>query len=449
MKNIKYLYIILLTFIGISFLSSCVKEKWEEPEPIVQNVNFSDSAGYNLFKIRDLKQLCLTDTFKIADTILYDIDNDGVKDPVLAKSIFIEGTVISSDEEGNFFKKVIIQDSTAGIEIGIELYSIFTDYPLGQKIAIKCGGLYLGNDNGDVKLGTLYFEDGVWNFGRIQSQEIVDAHFFKMSDGKLIEPKVFKINELAANNKTTLVKLENVQFFWRSVGESFGDVTLNSSGVGHYIEDLAGNRVLLYTSSYSSFADYSIPEGNGTIVGIYGVYGSTKQLYINCYEDVQFTNPRVGPFFIEDFPESVGSFTAYSVKGDDVWTGAFYDDGCVVMDSQGEEDWLISPEIDFSDKSGAILNFRHALNYITTWDDYNLLYSTDYDGISDPSVTGTWTNIDGWKTIQGNSWTFFNSPDLDMSALDGEPKVYFAFKYTSPDNDRGTWEISEFSLKTE
>ncbi len=444
MNTKKIIYISVIIAFIISLSTACIKDKWEDPEPQIYPENF-DTINYNIISIKDLQAM-----YKPGDTT------------ILGDSIVIIGTVISSDNDGNIYKKMYVQDSTAGIVIPIDLYNISKDYPFGQKIAIKCGGLFITFD-GNYSLGALYSEmlgtDTIWNIGRIQGLAAVKAHIFKLDGGKPIVPKVLKISQLLTATTSTLVKLENVQFYINSVGKTYADPEINLASVGHYIEDINNvplQQILLYTSSYSTFAGDSVPYGNGSVVGIFGKYSGNKQLYINKVSDVKFNNPRKGTFYDESFPISIGTFTQYSVLGSiDTWfwqtfdTGTGGNIGCVTMAANGQEDWLISPALDFTGKSGIKLNFRHAINNITSWTDHNLYVSSDYDGVSNPNTNGTWTAITGWKTGVGSSWTFFTTTDLDVSAYDGKTNVHFAFKYTSPSTKHGTWEISRFSLKTD
>ena len=54
----------------------------------------------------------------------------------------IEGVVTANDSSGNFYKQIIIQDSTAGIAINIDDYNLYTAYPVGRNVFIKFKRLY-------------------------------------------------------------------------------------------------------------------------------------------------------------------------------------------------------------------------------------------------------------------------------------------------------------------
>jgi hypothetical protein len=159
---------------------------------------------------------------------------------------------------------------------------------------------------------------------------------------------------------------------------------------------------------------------------------------------------QIPSFFEENFTTTLGSFTAFNVVGAQVWEWENYDGGCAVMSGfEGQdfdnEDWLVSPEIDLSSRTNVNLNIREAINYFTSYNDMQVLISTDYDGVSAPSSSGNWTELTGFSRPAGNSWTFSNSGYIDISQYDGQ-KIYVGLKYTSSTSDAATWEVSQISL---
>ena len=60
----------------------------------------------------------------------------------------LAGLVVSDDTEDNFFKQLVIQDATGGIEMRIEMSDLHNVYPVGRKIYVKLKGIWLGDDNG-------------------------------------------------------------------------------------------------------------------------------------------------------------------------------------------------------------------------------------------------------------------------------------------------------------
>ncbi len=192
---------------------------------------------------------------------------------------------------------------------------------------------------------------------------------------------------------------------------------------------------------------------NGTLRTYFGIAGSRdSQGTINDFE-LEGNGGGGGTFiFQEVFATDLGVFTAFSVSGAQSWVWDSYDGGCAVMSGHvsgtnfANEDWLVSPAISLAGESGVVLNIREAINHITSYDDLKVFISSDYDGSSDPSTSGTWTELSGFNRPPGNSWTFFDSGDISLSNYEGET-IFIAFKYLSTSAAAATWEISRVEIK--
>jgi hypothetical protein len=104
--------------------------------------------------------------------------------------------------------------------------------------------------------------------------------------------------------------------------------------------------------------------------------------------------------------------------------------------SHANEDWLVSPELDFTGFISGNFTFDNAYKY-----DGNpllLMVSTDYDGSSSPE-TFTWNDISGSANWSDGNYDWVSS-DVDLSEYLGQ-KIYLAFKYTSTDDASSTWEV--------
>lgn len=162
--------------------------------------------------------------------------------------------------------------------------------------------------------------------------------------------------------------------------------------------------------------------------------------------------PETG-FYEEDFATDITGFSTFSVVGTEAWVYATYDNGCAKMSGHvgtsdlANQDWLVSPKLDLSGKTNVTMVLREAINYLTSYNDVQVLVSTDYDATSNPSTQGTWTPLTGFSRPAGNSWDFAASGDIDLSAYDGETNFFIAFKYVSTTDGAATWEVGNVLLK--
>ena len=163
-------------------------------------------------------------------------------------------------------------------------------------------------------------------------------------------------------------------------------------------------------------------------------------------------NVQIVTIEYENFDDSWGNWTPISVIGDQEWdrnnTFGINNTACAAMsgyDGQAfnNEDWLISPAMNFNEYENEKLTFYNAFNY--SGPDLELLVSEDYSGSGDPNAA-TWTNMD--YTMSPGSWTWTLSGIIDLSGFSGT-SVYVAFKFTSTTSGSKTWELDEVLITGE
>ncbi|MBI9036799.1 MAG: choice-of-anchor J domain-containing protein [Bacteroidales bacterium] len=141
--------------------------------------------------------------------------------------------------------------------------------------------------------------------------------------------------------------------------------------------------------------------------------------------------------------QTLGSWSQYSVTGTQIWYADSYgsDDfakmsGYEEGESHANEDWLISPALNFDDYINETFSFVTAMSY--TGPDFEVKISNDYDGTGDPN-TATWSNIEAELSPGFFEWT--PSGEINISSYNGT--VYLAFRYQSTDTESATWEVDD------
>lgn len=163
--------------------------------------------------------------------------------------------------------------------------------------------------------------------------------------------------------------------------------------------------------------------------------------------------PVVEPttIFSEPFTGTLGSFTTSSVVGDQLWAGTTYGatmTGFVSSVYNANEDWLISPAINLSGKTSAVLSFMHTINkgvVANMQANHTLWVSTNYT--SGLPSTATWTQVTIPTYPGGADWTFVSSGNIALPAsVLGSSNCRIAFKYMSSVSDAATWEIKTLKI---
>lgn len=308
--KIKNLYVwlsLITTLAATNLLISCNK-KFDEPPAYVPPNIAADLT------IADLKAMHT---------------NGNVEQITIDK--IISGIVIADDKSGEFYKTIVIQDSTGGISVKLDGYDLYTKYPVGRQVFIKVKNLYLGDYNKLAEIG-----GGIDNSGSkpevvALASSLFDTYIVKGTLDNIITPKIIKVADLNDDYQNTLIQLNNFEFFTTDTSKTFADTSFNSSAVNFTIRSCEGESIILRNSSYADFAGYNVPNGNGDIVAVYTIYGSTKQLNIRDTSDVKFYNPRCGGGG-NGSVISIGDVRNF-YKGSDVTLGSYLVTGVVISDA--------------------------------------------------------------------------------------------------------------------
>lgn len=422
MKKFK-LFLGIIALAGGFTFSSCVKDDFDTPPVLVPEAGFESNISIANFKA------------------LY--SGNGVDS--IAFDTIIQGIVVGNDESGNIYKSLIIQDQSGGIEIKLDQSSLYNQYRIGQKIYVKCKGMYLGTYGGLVQLGYLY----QGSIGRMPEIFIKDHLFLDSLPGKPLAPALKTIATLSPANLSTIVRFDSVSFD-DGGARVFCEQSVSSAD-DRVMRDKNGSTILVRTSKYANFASDVIPSGIGSVVGVLSIYNGAYQLYIRDRNDIINFQPDSNVYLLNHKFSALAPFTQYSVVGSQVWTASTYG-GVNFAQMSGyqsgyfaNEDWLISPALNLDLYTNEKFKFDNAMKYGSAGDGtLKAYYSVDYLGTGDPNQA-TWTEFTGVNYSTGN-FTWAQSGEIDMSAINGT-NVYIAFKYVCGTSGVPTWEVTNVSLQ--
>lgn len=245
----------------------------------------------------------------------------------LANDDIIEGTVVANDSSGNFYKQIIIEDSTGGIAINIDDYNLYTSYPEGRQIFIKLKGLILYDDNKLIEIGG---SKDVTGAVTPIAAPLKDSYVIKGAYGNPIVPKIVDITDLNDTYQNMLIRLNDFEFSDADTAKIYADTSSSKNAVSYFIKNCSNKTITLRTSGFSSFAGVNLPNGSGSITAIYSVYNSSKQIFIRDTGDVQFNGTRCngGPAVQTSIANIRSMYT-----GSDIKLGAFKIGGVVISDA--------------------------------------------------------------------------------------------------------------------
>lgn len=371
----------------------------------------------------------------------------------------IEAYVVSSDEDGNFFKTISLQTlpqegvSATGFSVPVDASNTYIDYSVGNKVYVKLKNQFTDLFYGALRIGSLNVSNaGDPTIGRISQNEyknVLNASCTLIDENLLV--KKISIEEALDDAKlNTLVELTDVEFTEGALGRHYFEETNNVGGSTNWnLRDKTGNQIIFRTSSYASFSDHLVPEGSGIVRGILTKFGSDYQIMIRSEQDIVMDGKRNTPFFAEDF-QTVKNNVNFVLPGwsnivekatklwkSMVYGGNGYAEFNTTSTTAAENiAWLVSPKINTTDYKNTVLSFRsaqHDLKMDSPLNSLEVYVSENFDGSS--ITKAKWKKLTAkFPSLSTPARTFVSSGAIDLSAYSGN--IYIAFKYIGSGKDK-------------
>lgn len=367
----------------------------------------------------------------------------------VTSDVKIKGVVTSSDEQGNIYNEIAIQDKTGAILLSVGEGGLYGFLPVGTEVLIDLKDLYVGNYGMQPEIGVPTTNaSGVTSIGRM-SRATFDKHFKILSSGNTVEPEEFDASKWSLDKDAgKLAVVRNVTFWRSSVDSTYANADGGAGSVSWYFKEL-GTAVQVYNSNYADFANAVVPKDPVDVTGIMKRYRDSWELIIRTLDDVK---PAATALYEEGFEENTGAWSAYDVSKDTlkyIWAGSGFGAKASAHNKDGNhatESWLISPEIDLSSVKNPKLTINQAANFIgsTFGENCHILISTNYvDGA--PS-TAKWTELSLDNVPTADTKWGFVAGSTSLASYSGK-KVRLAFKYVSTTSTAPTWEIRKVTIK--
>lgn len=288
MKNLFKIIISLVLVTGV-VMTSCVKDEFDQPE--IPDLCKHESGLTPTSNLTVQRLMAEYSSFPVLDA-----DGEVRTFPSDSNYVF-EGVVVSSDQDGNIYKAIYVQDETGGIMLSVDATNTFNDYRLGQTVHIKLTGLTCHYATGSYE--TSMIEIGFGQFADSHGQKIgripattIPLFVKTNSCPKAVTP--LEIDLLSAPTPNhyigKLVTINNIEFVKDELDSNYAQTVPEKKTVDRHIQNCNENTIIIRNSGYAAFASIKLPQGNGSITGIYTVYNNTVQLLVNSLDDVQISD---------------------------------------------------------------------------------------------------------------------------------------------------------------
>jgi len=447
----KKLKVISLAFFGMFLQTSCVKtDDFQLPKTETEEVNIEG----NVTGISAVKS-----NFKLETGEIYVFSETNT---------WMEAYVVSSDEGGNFYKELVLQDKPenpiAGILLLVDDNSLFETYNFGRKIYIKLDGLALWSNNGVHQLG-------IQNRGDVVAipPSRIDDHIIRTMETAEMVPLQLEISEFNEEHENLFIQVKDVQFNRNLLREQHhytfaGEVTDEYDGERQLESCSTGASTILGTSTFSGFKSLYLPKNSGSINGVLtrNFYDDYFVIAVNSPDDLSFDGERCDPEFLNCsnntseginvlFEEDFTNITSLSALENSGWTnlninggkafqpGTFDGNRYVRISAFNTEEtpleaWLVSPPIDLS----TALDVQLSFDIMASYDNSTILSVLITEEFTGNVLNTNWKTLDAVIPIGPTNQygRGFIKSKIDISCLKGE--IHFAFRYLGGAPDKST-----------
>lgn len=230
----KRLFTILLLVLPL--VSGCYDNNNDAPsEDIVTNANCT---------MAQLRQLCPEGCYTVFTDLI------------------CAGRVVSSDSEGNFYRSLVIEDNSGGMELKLGTYNIESQYPLGLLVEVTLKGTAVMVEDGVVKVGLppRSYDSSPREF---ESQVVIDNYVVRTTSIVEVVPTecdVASLNDMLCGR---LIGVDNLTY------EPLADDAEPALAEGYYrFVDESDNAIFVYISPYADFANLEMPTSKLHIQGV-------------------------------------------------------------------------------------------------------------------------------------------------------------------------------------
>lgn len=376
-------------------------------------------------------------------------------------TLWVEAYVTSSDEAGNFYKELYVQnkpdDPQMGLKILVDRTALSDFFPPGRRIGVRLNGLGAGLKGNVLTLGTYLGND----IGAIP-QFAVEDHFVLGDSLYNILPRTVHLAALTAEDFGQWIRLEDVQFAQAEVGKTFsGEAFDEFDGERRLVQCDDQRAVFLSSSTYADFKSVVLSDHSGSVEGVLtkDYYGEKSILKINDPSNLNFEGSRCDPYFEQNFETiRLGLFTEsgwtnHAEEGTQYWE-VFEDEyslgQSIALGSYRSGDattvsWLITPRIDLTSLTNPHLAFRTSVRYADN-STLEVFTSSDWNGEVSDLTMAHWEPLSvriADNTDDASAW--IDAVEIPLSSV---TQFYLAFRYTGSGKTAsdGTYEIDDIRV---
>lgn len=206
---------------------------------------------------------------------------------LIEEDIYIEGWIVANDKLREIERAIVIDDTTAGVEIKIDVSNIEEQVPLFYYVRLRCSGLSLGREGSKLVIGApptdRYVVDRI-------AEHRLHNHLTVYHDKQTAQPRSITIQNIDHRTVLSYVSLSDLQLIDEECGATWcqEDETKRSgyaNTLRHFTDGC--DTLSVITSGESLYASEDIPTKPCTLSGIIDWYEGYFALRVSAHQIVQ------------------------------------------------------------------------------------------------------------------------------------------------------------------
>lgn len=203
----------------------------------------------------------------------------------IVEDISLSAVVTGNDLFGEFYKTLVVEDDSGGIEIAIDNYYLHRAYPVGATLKVYCQGLCLGDNGGKIQLGTSPTD--IYTVDRLTSSEAAMHIRCTTATSSPRRAKVVGLDAVTMKDIGRYVRFDGVHFVECASASTWCRIdpqTLASTDTEYDISDADEHRFTVRTIKNCNYAKEPLPIGVGSLNGIVDYFNGTFYLRVVNHE---------------------------------------------------------------------------------------------------------------------------------------------------------------------
>lgn len=210
----------------------------------------------------------------------------------LSQDLILIGYITSSDEAGNIFGRIYIQDALEepahGLEFRTDLLESNARFPIGSQVRIQLKGLWLGTQGSGMVLGSVRDLFGTRVMDRVPASATLNHLVLNCATNGTLQPRIVVLDSLKEQFVHTMVTIQDVE-----VSGNYSD-TIFAQPLKESLIPLSsceGKEIEMVVSGYADFRNNYLPKGSGSVSGVLLGGEGRFELLISSDADVTFSEP--------------------------------------------------------------------------------------------------------------------------------------------------------------